>query len=108
MFVVINKGKNYKPGDVLDKTHDQMKKLDESLEDRMKDVMKGLAKQLKLKSVVSMHTGKGSFSYFMNDEKEVKKLSSMLKKHLRRVRVIKLDKDDSAKFVVAADVFGGI
>ena len=44
----------------------------------------------------------------MNDEKEVKKLSSMLKKHLRRVRVIKLDKDDSAKFVVAADVFGGI
>ena len=108
VFVVINKGKNYKPGDVLDKTHDQMKKLDESLEDRMKDVMKGLAKQLKLKSVVSMHTGKGSFSYFMNDEKEVKKLSSMLKKHLRRVRVIKLDKDDSAKFVVAADVFGGI
>ena len=108
VFVVINKGKNYKPGDVLDKTHDQMKKLDESLEDRMKDVMKGLAKQLKLKSVVSMHTGKGSFSYFMNDEKEVKKLSSMLKKHLRRVRVIKLDKDDSAKFVVAADVFCGI
>lgn len=24
VFVVMNKGKNYKPGDVLDKTHDQM------------------------------------------------------------------------------------
>ena len=24
IFVVVNKGKNYQPGDVLDKTHDQM------------------------------------------------------------------------------------
>jgi hypothetical protein len=28
VFMVINKGKNYKPGDVLDKTHDQMKKVE--------------------------------------------------------------------------------
>ena len=27
VFVVMNKGKNYQPGDVLDKTHDQMKKM---------------------------------------------------------------------------------
>ena len=110
MFVVINKGKNYKPGDVLDKTHDQMKKmkLGENLQDRMKDVMKSLAKSLKLKSVVSMHTGSGSFSYFMDDKMEAKKLAMSLKKHLKRVRLIPLDKSkgDTANFVVAADVFG--
>ena len=107
VFVVINKGKNYKPGDVLDKTHDQMKKMDESAQDRMKDVMTGLAKSMKLKSVVSMHPGNGSFSYFMDDKMEAKKLSMMLKKHLKRVRLIPLDKSkgDTANFVVAADIF---
>ena len=109
VFVVINKGKNYKPGDVLDKTHDQMKKMElgENLQDRMKDVMKSLAKSLKLKSVVSMHTGSGSFSYFMDDKMEAKKLAMMLKKKLKRVRIIKLDKSkgDTANFVVAADLF---
>ena len=109
VFVVVNKGKNYKPGDVLDKTHDQMKKikLGENLQDRMKDVMKSLAKSLKLKSVVSMHTGSGSFSYFMDDKSEVNKLASMLKKKLKRVRIINLDKSkgDTANFVVAADLF---
>tara|TARA_B000000437_G_scaffold165197_1_gene121895 strand:- start:506 stop:1432 length:927 start_codon:yes stop_codon:yes gene_type:complete len=109
VFVVINKGKNYKPGDVLDKTHDQMKKMElsENLQDRMKDVMKSLAKSLKLKSVVSMHTGSGSFSYFMDDKSEVNKLASMLKKKLKRVRIINLDKSkgDTANFVVAADLF---
>ena len=109
VFVVINKGKNYKPGDVLDKTHDQMKKmkLGENLQDRMKDVMKSLAKSLKLKSVVSMHTGSGSFSYFMDDKMEAKKLAMMLKKKLKRVRLIPLDKSkgDTANFVVAADLF---
>ena len=109
VFVVMNKGKTYKPGDVLDKTHDQMKKmkLGENLQDRMKDVMKSLAKSLKLKSVVSMHTGSGSFSYFMDDKSEVNKLASMLKKKLKRVRIINLDKSkgDTANFVVAADLF---
>ena len=108
VFVVLNKGKNYKPGDVLDKTHDQMKKMDESLKSRMKDVMKGLAKSMKLKSVVSMHPGSGSFSYFMDDKMEAKKLAMSLKKHLKRVRLIPLDKSkgDTANFVVAADIFG--
>ena len=109
VFVVMNKGKTYKPGDVLDKTHDQMKKmkLGENLQARMKDVMKSLAKSLKLKSVVSMHTGSGSFSYFMDDKSEVNKLASMLKKKLKRVRIINLDKSkgDTANFVVAADLF---
>ena len=36
MFVVINKERIINKTDVLDKTHDQMKKLDESLEDRRK------------------------------------------------------------------------
>ena len=109
VFVVMNKGKTYKPGDVLDKTHDQMKKmkLGENLQARMKDVMKSLAKSLKLKSVVSMHTDSGSFSYFMDDKSEVNKLASMLKKKLKRVRIINLDKSkgDTANFVVAADLF---
>ena len=80
----------------------------ESIQDRMKDIMVRLSKSLRLKSVVSMHTGTGSFSYFMDDEKEAKKLAQMLKKHLKRVRIINLDKSkgDTANFVVAADMFG--
>ena len=84
------------------------KEVHESIQDRMKDIMIRLSKSLRLKSVVSMHTGTGSFSYFMDDEKEAKKLAQMLKKHLKRVRIINLDKSkgDTANFVVAADMFG--
>ena len=54
-----------------------------------------------------MHTGSGSFSYFMDDKMEAKKLAMMLKKKLKRVRLIPLDKSkgDTANFVVAADLF---
>ena len=38
VFVVVNKGKNYQPGDVLDKTHDQMIKM-ESIDEKI-DFMK--------------------------------------------------------------------
>ena len=74
----------------------------------MKDVMQRLSKSLRLKSVVSMHTGTGSFSYFIDDEREAKKLAQLLKKHLKRVRIINLDKSkgDTANFVVAADLLG--
>ena len=34
IFVVVNKGKNYQPGDVLDKTHDQMIKM-ESIDEKI-------------------------------------------------------------------------
>ena len=80
----------------------------EGIEDRMKDVMNKLAKSLKLKSVQKMATGSGGFSFFMDDEKESKRLAQMLKKHLKRVRIIKLDKQkgDPSDFVVAADMFG--
>ena len=55
-----------------------------------------------------MATGKGAFSFFMDDEKESKKLATLLKKHLKRVRIIKLDKSkgDKTNFVVAADMLG--
>ena len=55
-----------------------------------------------------MHPGSGSFSYFMDDKMEAKKLAMSLKKHLKRVRLIPLDKSkgDTANFVVAADIFG--
>ena len=61
-----------------------------------------------IKSVQKMATGSGGFSFFMDDEKESKKLAQMLKKHLKRVRIIKLDKQkgDPSDFVVAADMFG--
>ena len=43
VFVVMNKGKNYQPGDVLDKTHDQMKKIDESMsQSQAKELLKQL------------------------------------------------------------------
>ena len=32
----MNKGKNYQPGDVLDKTHDQMKKMEEGVYEKNK------------------------------------------------------------------------
>ena len=79
-----------------------------SVHDRMKSLMKSIVKSEKLKSVKDMATGKGvAFSFFMDDEKESKKLSTLLKKHLKRVRIIKLDKSkgDKTNFVVA-DMLG--
>jgi len=80
----------------------------ESISDKMSDIMSKLAKSLGVKSVVSMHTGKGSLSYFLDDNMEAKKLASMLKKTFKRVRIIPLDKSkgDTANFVVAADMIG--
>ena len=79
-----------------------------SVHDRMKSLMKSIVKSEKLKSVKDMATGKGAFSFFMDDEKESKKLATLLKKHLKRVRIIKLDKSkgDKTNFVVAADMLG--
>jgi hypothetical protein len=75
---------------------------------RMSDIMSKLAKSLGVKSVVSMHTGSGSLSYFIDDKMEAKKLESMLKKTFKRVRLIPLNKSkgDTANFVVAADMLG--
>ena len=75
---------------------------------RMSDIMSKLAKSLGVKSVVSMHTGSGSLSYFVDDKMEAKKLENMLKKTFKRVRLIPLDKSkgDTANFVVAADMLG--
>ena len=42
VFVVMNKGKNYQPGDVLDKTHDQMKKMNEISNSEAKELLKQL------------------------------------------------------------------
>ena len=42
VFVVVNKGKNYQPGDVLDKTHDQMKKMNEISNSEAKTLLKQL------------------------------------------------------------------
>ena len=80
----------------------------EGISDKMSDIMSKLAKSLGVKSVVSMHTGKGSLSYFIDDKMEAKKLENMLKKTFKRVRLIPLDKSkgDTANFVVAADMLG--
>ena len=80
----------------------------EGISDKMSDIMSKLAKSMGIKSVVSMHTGKGSLSYFIDDKMEAKKLSMMLKKTFKRVRLIPLDKSkgDTANFVVAADMLG--
>ena len=80
----------------------------EAISDKMSDIMSKLAKSLGVKSVVSMHTGKGSLSYFLDDNMEAKKLANMLKKTFKRVRIIPLDKSkgDTANFVVAADMIG--
>ena len=42
VFVVMNKGKNYQPGDVLDKTHDQMKKMNEISNSEAKELLRQL------------------------------------------------------------------
>jgi hypothetical protein len=83
-------------------------KITEDINDKMKDVMSKLVKSLGIKSVQSMYTGKGSLSYFIDDERESKKLQKMLQKSFKRVRLIPLDKSkgDTANFVVAADMLG--
>ena len=55
-----------------------------------------------------MYTGKGSLSYFLDDDREAKKLQKFLQKSFKRVRLIPLDKSkgDTANWVVAADMIG--
>ena len=75
---------------------------------RMEKTMQKLAKSLGIKSVVSMYTGKGSLSYFLDDDREAKKLQKFLQRSFKRVRLITLDKSkgDTANWVVAADMIG--
>jgi len=87
-----------------------LRKANESLNEAVDFIptMKKLAKSLGLKSVSQYFAGKGSLSYFLDDEREAKKLEKFLGRTFRRVRLIKLDKSkgDTANFVVAADVRG--
>ena len=89
-------------------TKDIKESVNEDINDKMKKIMTKLAKSLRIKSVVDMHTGKGSLSYFLDDEKEALKLQKFLQKSFKRVRKINLDKaeGDTANFVVAADMLG--
>ena len=82
--------------------------VNEGINDKMKKIMTKLTKSLSIKSVVDMYTGKGSLSYFLDDEKEALKLQKFLQKSFKRVRKINLDKaeGDTANFVVAADMLG--
>ena len=82
--------------------------VNEGINDKMKKIMTKLTKSLSIKSVVDMYTGKGSLSYFLDDEKEALKLQKFLQKSFKRVRKINLDKSkgDTANFVVAADMLG--
>jgi len=82
--------------------------VNEDINDKMKTTMTKLAKSLGIKSVVSMHTGKGSLSYFIDDDREAKKLQKFLQRSFKRVRLISLDKSkgDTANWVVAADMIG--
>ena len=89
-------------------TSDIKESVNEGINDKMKKIMTKLAKSLSIKSVVDMYTGKGSLSYFLDDEKEALKLQKFLQKSFKRVRKINLDKSkgDTAIFVVAADMLG--
>ena len=69
---------------IFHKTHDQMAKLKESIIELsntnmgIASTMEKLAKSLGLKSVSQFIPGNGSLSYFLDDEKEAKKLSQFL------------------------------
>ena len=86
----------------------RLKKEDINEANKMEKTMQKLAKSLGIKSVVSMHTGKGSLSYFLDDDREAKKLQKFLQRSFKRVRLIPLDKSkgDTANWVVAADMLG--
>ena len=86
----------------------RLKKEDINEANKMEKTMQKLAKSLGIKSVVSMYTGKGSLSYFLDDDREAKKLQKFLQKSFKRVRLIPLDKSkgDTANWVVAADMIG--
>jgi len=47
VFIVKNKGDNFKPGQELEKTHDQMKKTNEALSPKAKPLARGLSKSQK-------------------------------------------------------------
>ena len=86
----------------------RLKKEDINEANKMEKTMQKLAKSLGIKSVVSMYTGKGSLSYFLDDDREAKKLQKFLQRSFKRVRLITLDKSkgDTANWVVAADMIG--
>ena len=73
----------------------------------MEKTMGLLVRKMGLRSAVKHLVGKGGMSFFIDDEKEAKKLQKDLQRKIKDVRLINLDKEggDEANFVVYAKVF---
>ena len=74
VFVVTNKGDNFKPGQELEKTHDQMKKTNEALSPKAKPLARGLSKSQKdtLEMMIDMQGLDQVMSDFKRDKKAFK------------------------------------
>ena len=73
----------------------------------MEKTMGLLVRKMGLKSAGRHLVGKGGMSFFLDDDKEAKKLQKYLQAKIKDVRLINLDKEggDEANFVVYAKVF---
>ena len=74
VFIVTNKGDNFKPGQELEKTHDQMKKTNEALSPKAKPLARGLSKSQKdtLEMMIDMQGLDQVMSDFKRDKKAFK------------------------------------
>ena len=74
VFIVKNKGDNFKPGQELEKTHDQMKKTNEALSPKAKPLARGLSKSQKdtLEMMIDMQGLDQVMSDFKRDKKAFK------------------------------------
>ena len=87
VFVVKNKGDNYEPGDVLDKTHDQMKKIKENKQEKLQ-IAKTILSQLGGNRFVAM-TGAKSFGY--DSKGSSVSLQFRIGRNAKQVNIVKIN-----------------
>ncbi len=70
-------------------------------------VLKGIIRSMGLKTVKDFGMGQSGISFFIDDEKEAKKLHKLLTKQMKNVRIINLDKSkgDVSNHVVYSRMF---
>ena len=87
VFIVKNKGDNYEPGDVLDKTHDQMEKIKENKQEKLQ-IAKTILSQLGGNRFIAM-TGAKSFGY--DSKGSVVSLQFKIGRNAKQVNIVRIN-----------------
>ena len=87
VFIVKNKGDNYEPGDVLDKTHDQMEKLKENQKEKLQ-IAKTILSQLGGNRFIAM-TGAKRFEY--DSKGSVVTLQFKIGRNAKQVNIVRIN-----------------